>query len=204
MRETQTRELAEDFLGSANIFANAISQVVERQFWLEATENQLGVTHLKVLKLVSRASPQTVTNVAAFLGVSNAAASKAVDGLVRRMLVRRVKGERDRRTMYLTLTGLGHKMIAQYDEIAHQKLTDVFHGFAQDDLQRVTELLDRLSVQIVDRLHQGEFCVQCGIYFRHDCPFKSLLQRQCLYLRQRNRTEQREEGPQSRPPEKVR
>ena len=203
MRETQTGELAEDFLGSANIFANAIGQVIERQFWLDATENQLGLTHLKVLKLVARASPQTVTNVAAFLGVSNAAASKAVDGLVRRMLLRRVEGEKDRRTMYLTLTGLGQKMIAQYDEITRQKLADVFDGFAPDDLQRAIELLDRLSVQIVNHLHQNELCVQCGIYFRHDCPFKSLLQRQCLYLRQRDRTEQREARPQSRPPEQV-
>jgi DNA-binding MarR family transcriptional regulator len=197
MREMQTGDLVEDFLGSANIFANAVSQVIERKFWHEATGNQLSVTHLKVLKLVGRSSPQTVSDVAAFLGVSNAAASKAVDGLVRRMLLRRAEGERDRRTMYLTLTGLGRRVIARYDEVTHQKLEAVFQSFVPDDLQHAIEVLDRLSVQIVNHLQEHEFCVQCGIYFRHDCPFRSHMQRQCLYLRQRERAGDREEGSES-------
>ncbi len=187
MIQTEAADLVNDFLGSASMFAHAVSQVIERKYWREATGDQLAVAHLKILMFVSRPGLHTIGDVAVFLGVSNAAASKAVDGLVRRALLQRTEGDRDRRTIYLTLTDVGRRIVARYNANVRQRLSAVFRSFVPDELQQAIELLDRLSVQIANRTPQDRFCVQCGIYFRRDCPFKKTQQRQCLYLRRKER-----------------
>lgn len=181
-------DLMNDFLGSAQIFALAMGQVIEEELWREAADNQLTVSQLKLLKLINLPGGHTISEVAAFMGVSKAAASKAADKLTRRMLLRRAEGEDDRRAIYLSVTGAGIRLLDAYNTATRKKLAEVFGQFSREELQQVVELLNRLSTQLVTQsARPEELCVQCGIHYRETCLVRQRFGRECLYQRQRER-----------------
>jgi DNA-binding MarR family transcriptional regulator len=184
-----------EFLGSAHIFSYAVGRVLEKEFWREASGENLSVSQLKLLKLVNLSGVHTIGDVASFLGISNAAASKAVDKLARRMLIRRSEGEADRRAINLTLTSAGRRLLEAYDSATRIKLTEIFAQVSSEELQQVSNLLDRLSLSVINHnAKSDEICVQCGIYFRDHCIFRQELGRRCLYLRQKTRSGQSPES----------
>jgi len=133
---------------------------------------------------VALTEARTISDVALFLGISNAAASKAVDKLVRRKLLRRAEGQPDRREICLSLTESSRRLLAAYEEKKERRLAEVFQGFPNDQLRRAARLLDRLSAGLVDHhSNPEEVCLQCGIYFREKCVVRQLVNRNCFYLR---------------------
>jgi DNA-binding MarR family transcriptional regulator len=190
MLEAREATLINDFLGSTHVFALAVEQVIEEKPWKEAAGRQLTFTQMRLLKLVSHpGGVHTIGDVATFLAISNAAASKAVDKLVRLMLIRRREGESDRRAIHLSLTGPGQRLLDAYDAAVRSKLAEIFGQFGVDELQPVVQLLDRLSYNMMNGRPAvtEEICVQCGIYFREKCPLRQRSGRKCLYLRGRAR-----------------
>ncbi len=173
----------DDFLGSAHVFASAVDEVVEARLLREVAGDQVTVSQLKLLKLVAMTDAQTIGDVALFLGVSNAAASKAVDKLVRRKLLRRAEGEKDRRVIHLSLTPASRRVLGAYEQAKEQVLAGIFQKFSEQDLRRTADLLDRLSADIVQNNGQDEMCLQCGIYFRERCLVRQIVQRNCFYKR---------------------
>ena len=186
MAENEAVDWISDFLGSAHVFASAVADVIEEELLRDVAADQITVSQLKLLKLVNLTEAQTIGDVAAFLGVSNAAASKAVDKLVRMMLLRRSEGETDRRAIHLSLTQPSRRLLAAYDAARQHKLQQIFGKFPPEELRQAAVLLDRLSACIINHSSQGEqMCLQCGIYFREKCVLRKLLSRQCLYKHQK-------------------
>ena len=190
MEENDAVSRIDDFLGSAHVFATTVADVIEEELLKEISDNLITISQMKLLKLVNLTEAQTIGDVAAFLGVSNAAASKAVDKLVRMMLLRRTEGETDRRSIHLSLTQPSRRLLSAYDTAREQKLREIFKDFEPGELQQVALLLDRLSANIIEHSAKMEqMCLQCGIYFREKCVLKKQLSRRCLYQRQRGESE---------------
>ncbi|MBZ5719849.1 MAG: MarR family transcriptional regulator [Acidobacteriia bacterium] len=184
--------VARDFLGSAHVFATAVRDVMEERLLHEVVGPQVSVSQLKVLTLLASTDTHTIGNVAAFLGVSKAAASQTVDRLARRKWLRRIVREADRRTTDLFLTESGRRLLAAYESARAKRLAKVFRGFAPTELIQVADLLDRVSAQIVNHTAKPEeICLQCGIYFRERCLLRNLTGRTCFYQRHRVRNETR-------------
>jgi DNA-binding MarR family transcriptional regulator len=185
MARGQFTHVTHNFLGSAHVFASAVEDIIEKRL-LEQVAGNLTSSQFRLLKLVALTDAHTISDVGLFLGVSNAAASKAVDKLVRRKLLSRTESQPDRREIRLSLTTLSKRLLAAYEERRERKLAQLFRGFTRDELKRTTDLLDRLSVGLVDHhRHEGEICLRCGIYFRDQCLVRNLLGRECFYLRNR-------------------
>ncbi len=181
-------QLVSDFLGSAQVFATAMTEVVEERLLREITGDTLTLSQFKLLKLVANTDAHSVGDVAAFLGVSNAAASKAVDKLVRRKQLARAEGRLDRRAAVLSLTARSRRLLAAYDAVRDQKLTEIFRTFSSEELEHTTEILDRLSAGIIDHnAKPEETCLQCGIYFREKCLVHKLVGRRCFYANHQSR-----------------
>ncbi len=177
----------DDLLGSAHVFASAVAEVIEARILRQVAGEQMTVSQLKLLKLVAMTDSQSISDVALFLGVSNAAASKAVDKLVRRKLLRRDEAEKDRRVIRLSLTAASRKILEAYDQAKQRKLASLFHEVPGEELRRTADLLDRLSADIVDHHAKGdEMCLQCGIYFRERCLLRQMVGRACFYKRHKN------------------
>jgi DNA-binding MarR family transcriptional regulator len=145
------------------------------------------LSQLKLLKMVARTNTGTISEVAAFLGVSNAAASKAVDRLVRRGLVGRKEKAEDRRAISLSLTEDGYDVLERYEEAQNNTLDGLFRKFSPQDLVAAGELLDRLSADLVEiGVRPDQLCFRCGIYFRDKCLLKSAHKRACYYHLHKN------------------
>jgi DNA-binding MarR family transcriptional regulator len=182
-RDRGLREI-DDFLGSAHVFASAIADIIEQRLLEKAADGQVTASQMKLLKLVAMTDSYTLGDVASFLRVSNAAASKAVDRLVRRGLLRRTEDQKDRRVMHLRLTQAGLRLFTAYESARQRKLQSVFVQFPPEELRRTSELLDRLSADIVDHTsNPQELCLKCGIYFREHCLVRQLVPRNCFYVR---------------------
>jgi len=182
-----TRQLINDFLGSTQVFASAVSNVVEENLLREVAPPHFTFSQFKLLKLVAVANAQTLGDVAAFLGVSNPAASKAVDKLVRRGLLVRRQGAKDRRAIELSLTETSRRLLAAYEVAKNRKLAKVLRHFSPEDLCHTSEVLDQLSARIVDHTAKAEdLCLQCGIYYRKKCLVRQLVRRECFYHRHKS------------------
>jgi len=148
----------------------------------EVTDDRVTTSQLKVLKLVARTNARRIGDVADFLAVSNAAASKAVDRLVRRGLIRRTEAVSDRRAVELSLTPEGRALLAQYEAATTQVLKDLFGGLDQDQLKGTAEFLDHLSTEVVKtgRVRDG-ICLRCGIHFRDRCILRQSVGKNCYF-----------------------
>ena len=191
MQQEVTSDLSNEFLSSARVFAWSVREVIERTVLREVAGNSLTFAQLKLLYLVAHTDVLNISDAAAFLGVSAAAASKAVDKLVRRRLLRRVETQEDRRISHLSLTETSRKLMEAYKAARDQMANAVFSQFSEDELRRTSEVLDRLAGAIVSNgTDPNAVCLQCEIYFREPCRFREFGQRNCFY--QRHQTEEQD------------
>lgn len=174
-------QLIQDVLGSAHIFSSAVDDLMQERLHAVIGE-QLTFSQLKLLKLISRSDANNITRVAAFLGVSSAAASKAVDRLVRRELLRRTEAESDRRAVEIALTAEGERLLGEYENVANQTLEEIFGEVTPDGLREAADRLDQLSLRLVEHdFEDGEACFRCGIYFRNRCLLRERQDRACHF-----------------------
>jgi DNA-binding MarR family transcriptional regulator len=175
-----TPELTRDFLSSARVFAKAVRDVCEAAVLREVVGDKLSVSQLKLLYLVAQTDSVAIGDAATFLGVSSPAASKTVESLVRRRLLRRSDFRGDRRRGLLSLTETSRRLLDAYETARNQKAAEVFGQFSSVELLHTARLLDRLAAGIAS---QGEnrdaICLQCEIYFREDCRFGKYGARDC-------------------------
>ncbi len=179
-----TPDLIYDFLSSARVFAKAVRDVIEADVLREVAGDKLTMPHLKLLYLVAQTESVTIGDAAAFLGVSSPAASKTVEKLVRRRLLRRADIRDDRRTSELSLTEFGRRMLETYETARNQRAADIFSQYMPEVLRETAEVLDHLASGIASQragVKTGETCLQCEIYFRQDCRFGRFGNRSCYY-----------------------
>jgi DNA-binding MarR family transcriptional regulator len=178
--ERETR-LLNDFLGSAEIFTSAVHDLMAKQL-KELTGSDVTFSQLKLLKMVAATGGYSVSNLAQFMGVSTAAASRAVDRLVKRGLLNREEAADDRRAVQLSLTQEGADLLEQYDQAAEIALRSAFESLSSEQLQETGNLLDQLSVKLVDRGNgSNTMCFRCGIHFRDRCLLRQSQHGACLY-----------------------
>lgn len=178
---SERSDVLNDFLASTQIFSTAMTELLDHQI-RSVLGKQYTLPQLKLLKMVARTNAGTISEIASFLSVSNAAASKAVDRLVRRGLMQRREKEDDRRAITLSLTPDGKRTLQQFEDILYETLDGLFHRFTPEDLASAGKLLDMLSTDLVEAgARPDELCFRCGIYFRDKCLLRSTSKRTCYY-----------------------
>ena len=172
----------QDFLGSVSLLAASIEEMLEKRLLWRVAGKRLTYAQFRLLKVLMKTHARTIRDVALFLRVSNAAASKASDKLVRLGLLCRAEAEDDRREIRLSLTDTSLKILGAYDEQRDRVIAEVFAGLPA--LQGTTEMLDRISAALLDgEAEGGATCFRCGIYYRDHCVARQLTRRRCFYER---------------------
>jgi len=188
-----TPDLIYDFLCSARVFARAVRDVIEADVLREVAGDKLTMPHLKLLYLVAQTESVSIGDAATFLGVSSPAASKTVEKLVRRRLLRRADIQNDRRSSELSLTEVGRRMLETYETARNQRAADIFSQYMPEVLRETAEVLDHLASGIASQrvgAKEEETCLQCEIYFRKDCRFGRFGNRNCYYKLHRSEDQQ--------------
>jgi DNA-binding MarR family transcriptional regulator len=199
MGEMIAPSLSNEFLSSARVFAWSVREVIEKKILRDVAGEKLSFPQLKLLYLVAHTDDHIISDAAAFLGVTNAAASRAVDKLVCRKLLRRTEVRADRRSSQLYLTEAGRRLIQAYEAARDKLVAKVFAQFSPEELRQTAEILDRLAGVIVSHGTDPEaICLQCEVYVRDNCRFGDVGRRKCFYKLHRN-TRNTREGPAANP-----
>lgn len=177
-----------EFLGSAHVFAAALTNVLESRLLDQLTRKQLTYGQIKVLQLVARAETQNVGEIAVFLGVSGAAASKTVDKLVRGGWLRRQEYSTDRRAMEISLTRKGQRLLRSYESARLRSMAIICRDMGNSELELLSRRLNRLSAHIVSQTVQSDdVCLQCGIHLREHCVLHEESGKVCSFRRNSSR-----------------
>ncbi len=165
MAEAPTAELIEAIVGSTRVFSRAVSSVVEDGVLHDSGDQRLTPTQVTVLKLINHSGSRTLSELATLLDVSNAAASKSVDRLVRRRLLGRREAKTDRRLTELTLTRFGRDVLTRYERLKADKLARTFEPFSSDELRGAVRVLQKLSAALLNSSDRAEeICLQCYMH----------------------------------------
>ncbi len=165
-------DIVRDLLGSSEVFHSAVYELVVDHL-SQISHQRLSHTQLRLLQLFSLTDDHSVSDVATFLGVSNAAASRAVDWLVKHRYVRRTQRPSDRRAVKLALTPTGQRMLESFEDEFLNTLSEMMGDVSAEELTRTVEILDRLSVHLAHQLDaEGAICFRCGLHFRKKCPLR--------------------------------
>lgn len=185
MPEKAQIERIQQVMGASHIFCTTVNEMLERSLE-EASDEQLVLSQVKLLLLIARPEQRfKVTDVAEFLGVTNAAASRAIDRLVQRGLIDRSVSLEDRRAVDLSLTAASRALLDRFTEIRNRELLRVLGDFPKDKLEQAAELLDELSVRLAElETEEEERCLRCGIHFRDGCVMRDVLGRECVVSRE--------------------
>lgn len=184
---------------NAHIFANAVREVLETHFLAKAAGFPLTVSQLHLLKLIQLEGRHVVGEVAEFLGVSAAAASKNVEKLVRLGLVSRSTPAQDRRLGSLELTGAGRRVVEHYDARERAILDRVIDDMGPSDAERLVRLLERFYLTLLAGSANGPSCLRCGAHFDAGCPIH-VLKGFCPYVRARRAARTAPKGAQQEQP----
>jgi DNA-binding MarR family transcriptional regulator len=177
-------ELSNEFLSSARVFGTSVREVIERDVLREVSGGSLSFSQLKLLYLVAHTDILRIGDAAAFMGVTCAAASKAVDKLVRRRLLKRNAPQEDRRIIRLSLAEKGRELMKTYQTSRDYRAALVFSQFQPEEIRQAAELLDHLAGAIIGgSAEPDKICMQCEIYFREHCRYGAFGLRTCFYQR---------------------
>jgi DNA-binding MarR family transcriptional regulator len=196
-------DLIQQVMGASHVFCSAVNDLLDRTL-SEVSDEQLAMSQVKLLLLIAQPGQRfKVTDVAEFLGVTNAAASRAIDRLVLRGLVDRTVSREDRRAVDLALTPAGSSLLDRFKEQRNGRLLELMGSVPEEKLQAAVKLLDELSVLLLD-LDQDERCLRCGTHFRSGCVVQDVLGRACTIAAQLYDAEHGEEHAEEEPRRVVR
>ncbi len=175
-----------NFCASALVFSAAMTGLLESKI-NETLGNKYTLSQLRLLAMVDKTDVQYVTEVADFLNVSNAAASKAVERLVQRGVIERQESKRDRRAIQLLMTEEGHRVIKSFENVQHQVFSELFGQISTENLHDAGLFMDRMTVDLVNIMGAADgACLRCGIYFRDKCLLRDANNRKCRYHSNKN------------------
>jgi len=117
-----------------------------RDFLPEISELDLSLTQLKGLSVLDEHVEEalSVKALSERLGLSLAATSRSVDGLVKRKLIERDEDPDDRRVRRVRLTARGRRTVERLVEIRIAALERLVESFDDDQREKLAEALDSI------------------------------------------------------------
>lgn len=95
-----------------------------------------------------------VSELAAQAGVAPSTATRILDGLQRRGIVRRTRSRVDRRAVTVTLTEAGERLLGRHHDWMRERRLTFFSGLPEGEQAVVGDLLERLAA-LIDELAAG-------------------------------------------------
>ncbi len=124
-----------------------LAQHVYREIWLRVpvtiTESQFFLC-----RFVYQYQRLTVSELAELKGVSLSAVTVSANKLCQRGILRRVRGKRDRRVVWLTLTAEGEQLVEKTLEAWHGLLYGYLQALPPEDLEQLTLIAEKLLTNL--------------------------------------------------------
>jgi DNA-binding MarR family transcriptional regulator len=129
----------------------AVMRVIRREMRSQRTA-ELSVPQFRTLAFLDRHGNVSLTDVAEHLGLTAPSASKLVDGLVNRNMIRRESSTVDRRRIDLTITPPGKKLLQGARAHTHSRMMEKLSPLSPEQLAVVAEAMRLLHSIYADDL----------------------------------------------------
>jgi len=152
VNEVLQRGGAKEFLAAFDAFAQAVRRARGAPAQAEGpalTLSQYGL----LLGLVGRGSARA-RELADEAGIAPSTATRILDALERRGIVRRRRADDDRRAVTITLSPLGHDVLQAQDEWLRGRQLAFFEALPPEEQELAPDLLARLA-ELIDELAAG-------------------------------------------------
>ncbi len=143
---------AHEFLAAFETFVQAVRRA--RGAPAQGGERALTLSQYGLISPLFRRSSAPVRELAAEAGVTASTATRILDTLERRRIVRRRRTDEDRRVVIVTLTKLGHELLGEQDGWVQARQLAFHAGLPPQERRLAPDLLIRLA-ELIDDLAAG-------------------------------------------------
>ena len=143
---------AEGFLVAFETLAQAVRRA--RGAGAQEEPGRLTLSQYSLLLPLSNSDTARVSDLAAGAGIAPSTASRILDVLERRAIVRRSRSQEDRRGVMVTLTADGRAALVAQHEWMRGRQVEFFDGLPDEEQALVSDLLVRLAA-LIDELSRG-------------------------------------------------
>ena len=111
-------------------------------------EYDLNKSHIGVLFLLYREDNKTMSNIGKAFGISKPNATSIIDKLVTNGFAERIADQKDRRLVYIKLTGEGRKFVERCRENIENVLQKILSGYSSKELKLLEESLKNIKLLV--------------------------------------------------------
>ena len=106
---------------------------------------EMSAMQFRALSFISYNEGASLTNFAEFTGISLSSASKIIDGLAGRRLVKREAAKDDRRRIVLSLTPAGGKRLEKMQNEVVEYFAEILAPLAADECSKISKAMELLG-----------------------------------------------------------
>jgi len=155
------------------ILTQLYHSVCEENYRSETTNLPLSRNHFIILSILSVSGPQTLSEFAKILKVSNAAIGKNIDKLVQFKLVNRRSKECDRRISVISITATGKNIVSDYKKTKDFYQTKALSAFSEKEKQNFLYLMRKYIRNSIDpKENLDMICMLCDGLCGEECIIK--------------------------------
>ncbi len=123
---------------------------IEEKYLITKEFRDISVNDMHVIEAVGIEEPKSMSTVAKLLNVTTGTLSKAMDGLVEKKYVSKVRGRKDKRVVFASLTEKGKKAYRHHESFHRKMIENAKRGLNE---QETTVLIYSLA-KLNDYFHE--------------------------------------------------
>ncbi|MGU3470200.1 MarR family winged helix-turn-helix transcriptional regulator [Paenibacillus sp. D51F] len=116
--------------------------------WNRDNEHGLGLTHVRILSLLSSEGPQKASVLADRLQITSGAVTGLADRLVELGYISRERGEQDRRVVLLDIEANGKQLLEQVSKTKQNLMYKLYEGMDGTDMEQMLRYFDRMIANL--------------------------------------------------------
>jgi DNA-binding MarR family transcriptional regulator len=156
---------------TAKLFYRTLLTRVIEPGLAELGDEQLTQVQLLCMRFVYLHPDCSVGDIAAGLGVSNAASAKLIDRLVKKYILTRTEDPLDRRVLKIKLTAAGDDLLSKASRIEQERFNGIIDQMSPEAVQALAEGLKAfLDAALISAADIEAVCLKCGWDHLIQCP----------------------------------
>ncbi len=116
--------------------------------WNRDNEHGLGLTHVRILSLLSSEGPQKASVLADRLQITSGAVTGLADRLVELGYISRERGEQDRRVVLLDIEANGEQLLEHVSKTKQKLMYKLYQGMDGTDMEQMLRYFDRMIANL--------------------------------------------------------
>ncbi len=160
----------EKFQRTVRLFCQAVMSRVFKPALDQLTNEDLTQVQLSCIRFAHLHPEPSVGMIADGLGVSDAAAAKLIDRLVKKRLLTREEDPEDRRVLKIKLTEAGQKLLERACSLEAEYFSSIFRRMPLESLMELERgVISFLKTALEKPEQVDEICLKCGWNHDLDC-----------------------------------